>query len=233
MKQKIRKISSNEMRENWVQKMLHADQRLKQNHKEDNLPALAMAYFGHDLLWPRPGLLWPQLLTWPIWADFGRARPIWANGRLPPSPARTALRRTALRRTAQNFALFFPSPTPIFIQFFSLRGSSRGILVVFWSVGTSNVLVFALRLFCQTPAACRLPGRLHTFITPSLPLSPSAPPTLLSPSPLPFPRPTPIISLLTLENARETVAKVGRGQANWWWIRATWGNPRQQNPKTK
>ena len=32
---------------------------------------------------------------------------------------RTALRRTALRRTAQNFALFFPSPAPVFI-FFSL-----------------------------------------------------------------------------------------------------------------
>ena len=68
-----------------------------------------------------------------------------------------------LRRTAQNFALFFFPLPPQFSFFFSLSGcllvsfflsgSSRGILVVFWSVGTSNVLVFALRLSCETPAA--------------------------------------------------------------------------------
>ena len=37
-----------------------------------------------------------------------------------------------------------------FHSFFSLWGSSRGILVVFWSVGTSNVLVFAFRS-CGSP----------------------------------------------------------------------------------
>ena len=110
---------------------------------------------------------------WSGQADFGQ--------RTPP---RTTLRRTAgppsagpaLRRTAQNFALFFPSPATIFILFLSLWGSSRvflfslrvssrvfftlsgGILVVFWSVGTSNVLVFALGLSCGSP--WRPPGGL-------------------------------------------------------------------------
>ena len=52
-------------------------------------------------------------------------------------------------RAAQKIA-FFPSPAPI-LAFFSLWWSSRGILVVFWSVGTSNVLVFALVLSCGSP----------------------------------------------------------------------------------
>ena len=53
-----------------------------------------------------------------------------------PPFRRTALRRTALRRTAQNFALFFfPLPSP-FSFFFSLWGSSHGILVVFLKAGT-------------------------------------------------------------------------------------------------
>ena len=58
--------------------------------------------------------------------------------------------------------LFFLLPPPMFILFFSLWGSSRvfiplswgssrGILVVFWLVGTSNVHVFALRLSCGSP----------------------------------------------------------------------------------
>ena len=76
-----------------------------------------------------PDLLWPRPLTWPIWADLGRARPILANFAHPPwlgrfgpclgrflvgklilvGPSRfwptdpqpqTALRRTTLRRTA-------------------------------------------------------------------------------------------------------------------------------------
>ena len=42
--------------------------------------------------------------------------------------------------------LFFLSPDVFSCLFSSLWVSSRGILVVFWSVGTSNVLVFALRL---------------------------------------------------------------------------------------
>ena len=64
------------------------------------------------------------------------------------------------------FSFFFSLSLGIFsCLFFSLRvssrvfpplsgGSSRGILVVFWSVGTSNVFVFALKLSCETPAAC-------------------------------------------------------------------------------
>ena len=83
----------------------------------------------------------------------------------PKSRKKVRARRVGARRVgcskgggpegwpAQNFALFFSSPTPIFILFFSLWGSSRGILVVFWSVGPSNVLVFALRLSCGSPPA--------------------------------------------------------------------------------
>ena len=37
MKQKFQKISSKSMRWNWMRKILHAYQRLKQNHKEENL----------------------------------------------------------------------------------------------------------------------------------------------------------------------------------------------------
>ena len=58
---------------------------------------------------------------------------------------------------AQNFALFFPSPAPIFALFFffflSLWGSSRGLLVVFEARGPSNVQTWALGLSCETPAA--------------------------------------------------------------------------------
>ena len=39
------------MRYNWMRKILHADQRPKQNHKEDNLPALHQEQFllGREL----------------------------------------------------------------------------------------------------------------------------------------------------------------------------------------
>ena len=37
MKQKFPKISSKNMRQNWMQKIFHADQRQKQNSKEENL----------------------------------------------------------------------------------------------------------------------------------------------------------------------------------------------------
>ena len=59
---------------------------------------------------------------------------------------------------------------PPFSFFFSLSGDllvsfflSLGVCLVefwwcFWSVGSSNVLVFALRLYCETPVACRPPG---------------------------------------------------------------------------
>ena len=40
MSKKFQKFSSKNMRKNWMRKILHADQRLKQNHKEENLPAL-------------------------------------------------------------------------------------------------------------------------------------------------------------------------------------------------
>ena len=45
MRQKCQKISSKNMRLNWMQKILHADERLKQNHKEENLLALLQEQF--------------------------------------------------------------------------------------------------------------------------------------------------------------------------------------------
>ena len=87
------------------------------------------------------------------------------NLRAPTDPA-------PLRRTAQNVALFFPSPTPIFILFFlslgifsclffSLRVSSRVFFplsgVFSWNFGgvlvgrDLNVLVFAFRFLCGSP----------------------------------------------------------------------------------
>ena len=87
----------------------------------------------------------------------------WSPGAPPPYCPSAG---PPLRRTAQNFALFFPSPTSIFHS--SLWGSSRGILVVFWSVGTSNVLVFALRLSCETPAPSA-PFGVPPFRGPTLP----------------------------------------------------------------
>ena len=46
---------------------------------------------------------------------------------------------------AQNFALFFPSPAPIFVLFLSFWGSSRGILVVFEAPERSSVHVWSSR----------------------------------------------------------------------------------------
>ena len=40
MKKKFQKISSKNMRGHWMRRIMHADQRPKQNHKEENLPAL-------------------------------------------------------------------------------------------------------------------------------------------------------------------------------------------------
>ena len=51
-----------------------------------------------------------------------------------------------------NFRAFFPL-LPSFSFFFSLWGSSRGILVVFEAQVPSNVHVWALGLSCETPAA--------------------------------------------------------------------------------
>ena len=84
---------------------------------------------------------------------------IWALPRLP-APSIHFLRRTASAGPPDISRFFLPHSHFLFLflslgifscLFFSLRGSSRGILVVFWSVGTSYVLVFALRLYCEAP----------------------------------------------------------------------------------
>ena len=83
-------------------------------------PTLAnnFSYFGHDLLWPRPALattcfghdlLWPGRL-WPR----SHPRSIFGHSK-----------GGSQGWEAQNFALFFPSPAPIFILFVSLWQSSR------------------------------------------------------------------------------------------------------------
>ena len=43
--QEIQKFSSKNMRQNWMRRILHADQRLKQNREEENLPALHKEQF--------------------------------------------------------------------------------------------------------------------------------------------------------------------------------------------
>ena len=42
---KFQKFSSKNMRWNWMRRILHADQKPKQNHKEENLPALHQEQF--------------------------------------------------------------------------------------------------------------------------------------------------------------------------------------------
>ena len=80
--------------------------------------------------------------------------------RTPRPSAGPPLRRTAPPPDRPKFRSFFSFSHPRFHSFFSLWGSSRvffplsgGLLVefwwCFWSVGTSNVLVFALRLSCE------------------------------------------------------------------------------------
>ena len=108
-------------------------------------PAMAhfgQIHFGHNLqlnqfgpILVGPSRFWPTLPT-----RFGRFGP-WLGrffvgwlilvGPSPFWPTDPALRRTALRRTL-SFSFSHP------FSIFSLWGSSRGILVVFWSVGTSN-----------------------------------------------------------------------------------------------
>ena len=65
-----------------------------------------------------------------------------------------------LRRTAQNFALFFLSPAGNFILLLSL-----GVFVefwwCFWRPGRSNVHVWALGLWCETPADSGPRERAH------------------------------------------------------------------------
>ena len=116
--------------------------------------------------------------TFPVWPhhtgrDRVRPRPTWARlcyqvrpVRVRPDrvmPGLVEARRVAARRVgrAQNFALFFPSPAPIFVSFFlSLSG---GLLVSFflslgvfsWNFG-GVFRVFALGLSCESP---RRPAR--------------------------------------------------------------------------
>ena len=127
------------------------------------------SYFGHDLLWPQPFNLdqfgpifggqadfgWGQ-------ADFGQRTP----PPLPTAPDRPPLDRPHVGPPSAGlpkiFTFFFLLPPPfsfffslsgdLLVSFFSLSpgvfsclfsslwGSSQGIVVVFWSVGTSNVL---------------------------------------------------------------------------------------------
>ena len=71
---------------------------------------------------------------------------------------------------AQNFALFFPSPAGKFVLFFTLWGSSRGILVVFEAPGEApgrtNVHVW----MCEPrrPGLVGPPG-FHTTTAPQTP----------------------------------------------------------------
>ena len=46
MKQKVPKISSKNIRYNWMRKILHVDRRQKQNHKEENLLTLHRESFS-------------------------------------------------------------------------------------------------------------------------------------------------------------------------------------------
>ena len=81
------------------------------------------------------GTLLGALLGTPAVAFFGTAvalgRTSWC-----------LLRRTSLRWTALNFALF-PSPAANFIIFFSLWGSSRGVVVAIQGRGPPEVRVWA------------------------------------------------------------------------------------------
>ena len=45
IEKEIQKFRSKNMRQNWMRRILHADQRIKQNHKEDNLRALHQEQF--------------------------------------------------------------------------------------------------------------------------------------------------------------------------------------------
>ena len=77
---------------------------------------------------------------------------VWSCSVLPGPPfPRTARPGTALPLDHPKFRAFFHSPAAKFVLFFSFRGSSRGILVVFEAPGRSNVHVWALWLSCETP----------------------------------------------------------------------------------
>ena len=141
---------------------------------------------GCGLLWPRP--FWDHDLFGPR-PTLGTARRILATTRQtlattfqdlsappdpPPSPGPPSAGPPKISRffflLPPHFHSFFLPPGIFSCLSSSLWGSSRGILVVFWSVGTSNVLVFALWLSCETPAACRPPTHLRVLaLTPPIP----------------------------------------------------------------
>ena len=93
-----------------------------------------------------------------------------------PPPPHQSLRRTPIGWTAQNFAFPLPLPFRFFFSlcgssrvfffslsevfsclFFSLWGSSRGILVVFWSAGALKMCAFSPSGWSVKPR--RLRGR--------------------------------------------------------------------------
>ena len=139
-----------------------------------------------------------------------------------------------------KFHAFFSFSHPPFSFFLSLSGcllvsfclSLEVFLVEFWSCfgrsGPSNVLVFALGLSCETPAACRNFGpptlRAPTFSVFFLSPPFGLPPFLclglhpFGPSPWspshssPYPSPPPPHPR---KCPKLTVAKVGRGQSRW------------------
>ena len=107
-----------------------------------NLASLGRFWSGQaDFRQRWPSRFWPTLATSLGLAYLGHVGPIF--GGLANVGQRTAPGPPKIARFC------FPSPVPIFIFFFSLWVSSRGILVAFWLVSTSNVL--ALGLSCGSP----------------------------------------------------------------------------------
>ena len=155
-----------------------------------------MTYFGHDQLWPDrlwpgPGQLWPQTLTWPIWADFGRERPIVANGPRSPGPPSAEPPKTPPK--------FHDRETKK-----DTRRHPEREKIMKMGVGEGK----KERNF--GPATLRAPTlRAPTFRPPNLGSISSPYP---SPSPL-HPRKCP---KLIVAKVSETVAKVGRGQSRSW-----------------
>ena len=84
-----------------------------------------------------------QAWSWPTLANPFLANPfvllMCVGG---PPDAGPPLRKAPLHRTAQNFALFFPLPSPF--RSVSLSGSLLVEFWCFWKAGTSNVHVWLL-----------------------------------------------------------------------------------------
>ena len=134
-------------------------------------PTLATTCFGHDLLWPRSvlGIFEAE--------EGGGAKKGWG-----PKPRKRVRARKVggpKGKGPKFSSFFFLLPPPFFLFsslrgssrvfflspgvfscfFFSLWGSSRGILVVFWSVRTLKCACFRLRVVLwKPPTACRSPA---------------------------------------------------------------------------